>query len=134
MTPIVIDASVTAAWLLEEESGSDLISALDALPTQSAFVPQLWHFETRNALLVAERRGRILPDQVAERLHNLNTLPIQTDHEPNFDAAMQLARTHRLTFYDALYLELAKRHNAQLATLDNSLATAASNEGVLMTA
>ncbi|MCY4475638.1 MAG: type II toxin-antitoxin system VapC family toxin [Chloroflexi bacterium] len=47
---------------------------------------------------------------------------------------MQLARTHRLTFYDALYLELAVRRSAQLATLDRNLAAAASNEGVLMAA
>ena len=128
----MIDASVAIAWLLEEENRIDLIDLIDALPTQSGFVPQLWHFETRNALLSAERRGRIRPDDANHRFENLNTLPIQTDNEPNFDAAMQLARTHRLTFYDALYLELAIRRNAQLATLDRNLASAATNEGVLM--
>ena len=130
---MVIDASVTAAWLLEDENEPEADRSFDALDYQEAFVPQLWHFETRNALLVAERRGRIQLDELPERLSFLNSLPIQTDYQPNFDAAMQLARTHRLTFYDALYLELAKRRNAQLATLDNSLATAAANEGVLMT-
>ncbi len=131
---MVIDASVAAAWLLDDESDPDSIARLRTLSEQDAFVPQLWHFETRNALLVAERRGRILPSEVAERLTDLNTLPIQTDNEPNFDAAMQLARTHRLTFYDALYLEVAIRRNAQLATLDTALASAASNEGILMAA
>ncbi len=44
---------------------------------------------------------------------------------------MELALTHDLTFYDALYLELAKRRNAPLATLDNALARAAIDEGLL---
>jgi len=34
------------------------------------------------------------------------------------DALMQLARTHRLTVYDAAYLELAQRRGVALATLD----------------
>ena len=54
---------------------------------------------------------------------------IETDHEPNFHATMQLALTHNLTFYDALYLELAIRRNAQLATLDSALSRAATAEG-----
>ena len=130
--PMVIDASVTAAWLFDDEDEPDADGPFNALDEQEAYVPRLWHFETRNALLVAERRGRIRLDQMPERLRFLNTLPIQTDNEPNFDVAMQLARTHRLTFYDALYLELAIRRNAQLATLDRNLASAATNEGVLM--
>ena len=129
---MVIDASVTAAWLFDDEDDPYPQIPLSALNEQRALVPQLWHFETRNALLTAERRGRIRPDQLPQRMSFLNTIPVSTDYEPNFDAAMQLARTHRLTFYDALYLELAKRRNAQLATLDKSLASAASNEGVLM--
>ena len=39
------------------------------------------------------------------------------------------ARKHRLTFYDAAYLELAQRHDIALATLDEKLASAARNEG-----
>ena len=93
-------------------------------------MPQLWHSEIRNALLIAERRGRILRDQTVNRLSYLSTLTIRTDQEPDFDVAMNLARTHNLTFYDALYLELAIRRDAQLATLDSALARAAANEGL----
>ena len=65
-----------------------------------------------------------------ERLDALAELPIQTDGDPNFRAAMDLARKHGITFYDALYLELALRMTAELATLDNALARAAANEGL----
>ncbi len=40
------------------------------------------------------------------------------------------ARNHHLTVYDAAYLETALRHQAKLATLDTSLASAAATEGV----
>ena len=43
---------------------------------------------------------------------------------------MALARRHRLTVYDAAYLELAQREGVPLATLDGHLAAAATAEGV----
>jgi predicted nucleic acid-binding protein len=41
-----------------------------------------------------------------------------------------LAERHRLTLYDAAYLELAKRRSLPLATLDIDLRAAASAEKV----
>jgi predicted nucleic acid-binding protein len=41
------------------------------------------------------------------------------------DAVLALARGHRLTIYDAAYLELARRIGVPLATLDQQLAHAA---------
>lgn len=59
---------------------------------------------------------------------------LQLDHAPDGDALLHLARKHRLTAYDAAYLELALRAAAPLATLDDRLARAARAEGVLMVA
>ncbi len=47
---------------------------------------------------------------------------------------LALARRHRLTFYDAAYLELAQREGLALATLDNELANAARAEDVQLIA
>ena len=44
--------------------------------------------------------------------------------------AIDLADRHGLTVYDALYLQLALDVDAELATLDKDLATAAAAEGV----
>ena len=44
--------------------------------------------------------------------------------------AFNLAREHGLSFYDALYLELANRLGTTLATLDRKLARAALAEGL----
>lgn len=133
MNPIVLDASLTVALLLGEEVEQNSAASLENIEETDAIVPQLWHAEIRNALLIAERRGRISSNHVTQRLQYLDTLPIRTDQEPDFDAAITLARTHNLTFYDALYLELAKRRDAVLATLDNALAQAAFNEGLALT-
>jgi predicted nucleic acid-binding protein len=45
---------------------------------------------------------------------------------------MRLARAHRLTMYDAIYLDLAIRFAAPLATRDKALRQVASETGVAL--
>ena len=130
MSGLVVDASVALAWLLDDEDQPEAGRALDRLEDDGAVVPQLWHLEIRNSLLTAERRGRISLGEIDERLDGLSGLPIQTDEDPDLRSAFDLARRHGLSFYDALYLELAKRQRAELATLDRALGRAAASEGV----
>ena len=130
MSNLVLDASISLAWLLYDESATEAHAARQHLATHSAYVPRIWHLEMRNALLVAERRRRLSRRMAEDRLDALAELPIRTDQEPNFRATMDLARKHGITFYDALYLELAIRISAPLATLDNALARAAANESL----
>ena len=61
---------------------------------------------------------------------SLEVAPIQTDTELDLSAAFSLAQTHGLSFYDAVYLELAKRQDAALASLDTALVRAAKAEGI----
>ncbi len=130
MTGLVLDASVTASWLLEDEVDSQTGASLDSVRQDGALVPQLWHYEIRNALLVAQRRGRLHEDEVIERLASLGHLPILTDREPDLQIAMELAIARGLSFYDAMYVELARRRQLPLATLDAALARAAIAEGL----
>ena len=134
MSGLVVDASVVVAWLFDDEEGARAERALEQLVEEGALVPQPWHLETRNSLLTAERRGRLSTEEVKERLGALKDLPIATDEEPDLQAAFDLARAHGLSLYDALYLELAKREGAELATLDGALGRAAVAEGVLLSA
>ena len=103
----VLNASVAVAWLLGEDTASRADLALVRLEDDEALVPNLWHLELRNGLLVAVRRGRFTADGPAERLNALYDLPIRTDTEPDPDIAFALAERHGLSFYDAIYLELA---------------------------
>ena len=60
-------------------------------------------------------------------------LPISLDVETErqaWGATLRLAASHRLSLYDAAYLELALRRAMPLATLDIELRTAAAAEGV----
>ena len=130
MSVFVLDASVAAAWLLDEPAASRADLVLARLEEQAALVPQLWHLELRNCLLVASRRARLTAGTAAQRLEALRGLPIRTDTEPDLAVALTLAERHRLSFYDAIYLELAKRRAAPVATLDKALARAAAGEGL----
>ena len=70
--------------------------------------------------------------EINERLDAFQDLPIQTDEEPDLRVAFGLAKKHGLSFYDALYLELAKRQHTVPGTLDIALSHAPSAEGVLI--
>ena len=126
----MLDASVAVTWLLDDEGNALADAARWRIVDGGAFVPQVWHLEIRNALLVAERLGRISVEGAATRLRSLKELPIFTDTEPDLEVAFELARSHRLALYDAVYLELASRRNEALATLDAALVRAAAAEGL----
>lgn len=130
MSVLVVDASVVVAWLFDDEDEPRADRVLEQLAEDGAIVPQLWHLETRNSLLTAEKRGRLSSEEVKERLDALKALPVTTDEDSDLQSAFNMARAHGLSLYDALYLELAKRENAELATLDEPLARAAAAEGV----
>jgi predicted nucleic acid-binding protein len=86
-----------------------------------------------NALLMGERRQRSTEAQAAKWLTYLGFLPIAVDDETNDRAwgeVLSLARAHRLSAYNAAYLELALRRGLPLATLDDKLKAAASAGGV----
>lgn len=134
MSVLVLDASVAAAWLFNDETEPLADAALARLGESGAIVPQLWHFEIRNVLIVAERRQRVSAVQSAEFLDALSELPIVTDTTPDLAVAFELARALNLSFYDALYLELAQRSNGKIATLDSALARAAAAAGLSLLA
>ena len=93
-------------------------------------VPSLWWFEVRNTLVVNERRKRITESATVSFLRELARLPIRVDRVPVEVEVLRLVRAHRLSVYDAAYLELARREGLPLATLDRDLARAAGAEGV----
>jgi predicted nucleic acid-binding protein len=130
--PLVIDASVVAAWHFPDERSAQGDSILARLESDRARMPALWWFEVRNVLLIGERRGRTAREHTERFLEFLRGLPIELASLPDEVAVVSLARQHQLSFYDATYLELAQRENIALATIDRALARAATAEGVLL--
>ena len=95
-------------------------------------MPAIWRLEIANALLVAERRGRLGKAQAEECLKLMADLPLSVDADPGNQSwadTVLLARAHGLTAYDAAYLELAIRLDADLASLDRELRRAAKTMG-----
>ena len=135
----VPDISTAIAWALNE---SDRVAdeARERPGDDQAFVPALWWFELRNALVINERRGRIteqqsgrfppLPSPACGGGLGRGRLPIIVDTTMDENGVLSLARRHRLTVYDAAYLELAIRSALPLATLDALLAAAARSDGI----
>jgi|SRR5215471_16959777 len=126
----VLDASVAASWAFPDELDWRADLAFDQARTEEAVVPALWWFEIRNSLIINERRKRISEDETTIFLRELSLHPIRVDRYPDDAALLRLARTHRLSVYDAAYLELARRERIPLATLDSDLAKAARAEKV----
>jgi predicted nucleic acid-binding protein len=130
----VIDPSVALAWLLPDET-TPRAAAFRAAVENGAetWIPSHWWLEIGNGLLMAERRRRITPEQVAQALSLVNSLPLQEDGETAAQIPVRifaLARKHGLTIYDAAYLELAQRRGAILATFDEQLLRAATKEKI----
>ena len=128
MSTFVLDCSIAAAWLFEDEASPETDNLLERLREDGALVPTLWHLEVGNVLIQAEKRGRLTAAQISVRLELLANLPIVTDTETSpraFREILTLARSQALTTYDAAYLELAIRCGVPLATQDKSCVRAA---------
>ena len=131
---LVLDASITACWAFQDEDHPDARLAFHQMRSEEAVVPCLWWFEVRNILVVNERRRRIAESETAAFLLSRSRLRIRIDRTPDESAILRLARTHRLSVYDAAYLELAQREGLPLATLDADLKKAAAGERVALMA
>lgn len=136
MTRFVLDASVALRWFLSNPlpAYARQVRRL-MLDGARARVPALWHLEMANGLAVAERRGVLAAADVEASLSEIERLlgqAIETD--PALVSARQAlatARAFRLSGYDAVYLELARREHLPLATLDDELRAAALRAGVV---
>ncbi len=130
--PFVLDASIAACWAYDDEDHPVAALALERICADAAMAPSLWWFEVRNTLIVNERRGRLTEADTAIFLRELSRFGVMIDRTPQETAILTFARQHRLTVYDASYLELAQREAIPLATLDNDLRKAAAALGIAL--
>jgi predicted nucleic acid-binding protein len=133
----VLDCSIAMAWLFRDKATPKTTALLNRLVTETALVPSWWFIEITNVLALAERKGRITPAQSDAFVANLGKLGIERDDEaPDraFTHLLALCRTHELTSYDAIYLDLAVRRSLPLATLDQDLRRTAEKLGLRLLA
>jgi predicted nucleic acid-binding protein len=134
---LILDSSVALAWLYSDETTDAIRDVFDLVTEKGAWVPAIWRLEVANILEMGVRRGRSDAAFRDAALADLAHLPITLDpetHQQAWGATALLAARHRLTVYDAAYLELAQRRRLPLATLDQQLRMAATSEGVALLA
>ena len=128
MPAFVVDCSIAISWFLEDESDSASDSLLEILAIGEAVVPAIWPFEFTNALMMAEKRQRIKPQDISLIMAEASKLPIRVEEGPKmtgWQSLVALGREFSLTTYDAAYLEAALRLGIPLATKDVRLSRAA---------
>ena len=126
----VLDASATLAFAFPDERDDEARALVERVRTGGAIAPLLWAWEIENVVTGAVRQKRLSPVAARTLLAQLAALPVELDAGVAFGAEITLAQRYRLTIYDALYLELAVRRNASLATRDRRLAQAARDLGL----
>ena len=127
---IVPDASVLLKWVLPAEQEADLAQAR---ALRSAFldqrvellVPPLWFYEVGNVLTLK------CPQDAAERLRLLADMAIPEARPGGIwrDEICALARSKRVTFYDAAYHALARVRSGLFVTADRKYLAKAGGDG-----
>lgn len=122
----VVDCSYVAAFFLGEPEGQRFGSTYKTfqLERSGLQVPCLFPFELMNVIVMAMNRNRISPEDAIAIRQDFQKFQLIRDmgpSAPQVETIYGLALRHKLTFYDASYLELAIRLGAELRTLDHDL-------------
>ena len=130
----VFDSSFIGAMIIPDEwnPGVDEIRA-GIGENEEIFIPQLLWYEISNIFRNLILRRRFTSDEVIRLFPNLSAIRLTCDHETGAGYSRELLRLcseYNLSSYDAAYLELAKRRDAVLCTLDENLRAAAKKYGV----
>jgi len=134
MIPFVLDASVALSLIFEDEFSPYSDAVAEVLKRGHAVVPLVWPLEIANAILTAVRRGRIPGAHAPSLIGSIDRLRVTIDRgiAPEFlpQATLTIGIAHRVSAYDATYLELAMRRGLPLATQDEGLRRAARTAGI----
>jgi predicted nucleic acid-binding protein len=118
---IVVDASVLASALADDEGDGDLVRT--RLRGEQLAAPELIDLEVLSTLRRATRAGRLDKRRSSQALADLAALPLKrVPHLPLLRRVWELREN--LTAYDAAYVALAETLGALLLTADGPLARA----------
>jgi len=122
---IAVDASVSGAWVLDDERTGASEWLLDRVLRGAVHlvVPCLWCYEMANLLRTAAVRKRISERDALRALLVVHNLPLEIVHpKPQNESAILVAALELgLTAYDAAYVNLAESRDIDLVTADRDL-------------
>ena len=125
MKRVVLDASVVLKWYLPDENyGEKALSLLHQYVSGELDIlgPTLLEYEVMNALLLAQKRGRIREEKVLLAVEGFIDLQITLKSVSSFYfKAIHYSKTYNRSAYDASYLAVADQEGLALITADKGL-------------
>ncbi|MFO8070964.1 MAG: type II toxin-antitoxin system VapC family toxin [Polyangia bacterium] len=128
---VVVDASVAVKWLVAEDSEQVDAARRLLLEDHDLLAPELLLAEAANAIWKKLRRGQVTREQgdlAAE------ALPRFFNHTEKMERlirpAWRIAAERNHPVYDCVYMALAEKARASLATFDERLASLARETGM----
>ena len=127
----VLDASVAVAWFVRKQATAYTDRVRAMAKREPLHVPSVWPLEVANALLVLQRRGNISEIAARTAADLLGSLVV-TLHQDRLTIPelLAFAAKHRLSVYDASYLDVALALRLPLACRDGPLQRALPGAGV----
>lgn len=121
---IVVDASLFAAWLLDEPGHGPLDDVWHIVSGDAMLVPVHWPHEIANALRRAVRTKRLRVVEVGALAKQVNAFKIAFAQPLSPDEIGGLALEaldHGLSAYDMIYVRIARDRQLRLATIDKAM-------------
>ena len=116
----IVDASVAAKWLFEEEQTANARTLFES--GQPLVAPDLIFAEVGNVAWKRALRGEITAEHARAAVRALpQLLSMTTESGHLLYAALELALKLEHPVYDCMYVALAERHDAGLVTADTRL-------------
>lgn len=126
----MVDASILAAWLLPDEAKLETDALLDRAADKRPCAPDLLHHEFRSLLVKAFWRPRITEADLPLLIRRHEQIRIRNAGPGDVRDVLALALKHRLTPFEAAYLDLALDEALPLASLDQDLRRAVMTEAI----
>ncbi len=132
MKELVIDASVILKWYLPDEEFAQ--KALNILHRHVSgeivlYAPTILPYEILNALIVAERMGRVNEEVTKNAFNAFLDLEINfLNPFLDYQGIISLARAFDRSVYDASYLAVANKRDIDFVTGDRRLLNAVRKE------
>ena len=121
----MIDASLVLKWYLaDEEFGETSLRLLQRYLDDEIelLAPTLLEYEILNALVYAQRKGRIEPENISLALEGFFDLGMDLAPVANlFPRILFFCQNYKCSAYDSSYLALAEAEGIDLITADRKL-------------
>ncbi len=114
---MVIDANIFLAVIMNEPEKKSIIERTQDIEIIS---PAILPYEIGNALIAIWKRNKLAAPLIEEYYQIFLKIPVRLV-EVKIIRALAIARNYKIYAYDAYYLEVAKRLNAKIMTLDKKI-------------